>query len=276
MKLSSSMNANCDLHTLWIGPRLPWLERLCLASWVRHGHVVTLWTYQQFEGVPAGVQIRDARQILPESAITAHRYSGSFALFSNRFRYHLLRRSPVTWLDADIFLLHPLVFASSYLFARETSDSVCNAVLRLPPQALALQDLVAFVDSRVPTPPWWPLKDRLFQRARGLFDRHVPAEDLEWGTFGPRALTHVLGRHGLTGHALDSDVFYPILWYETALFFRPPEQVVARFTERTVAVHLWSSGSLLATPEMKGVRSRPPALDSWIADQCRALDVMID
>jgi hypothetical protein len=264
------MDSLSDLHSLWIGPRVTRLEQLCLASWLAHGHRAVVWAYQPIEGLPPGVDVRDARELLPEAAIVVHRLSGSASLFSNRFRYHLLRRHPVTWFDTDILLLRPLAIDTPYLFGWETADSICTAVLRLPSGSRALGDLIAYADARVPVPPWWPLKDRIRQRARGIVGRHERAEDLEWGSFGPRALTDALRRHRLTGRAQATEAFYPVHWDETALFYQPNDVLAARLTERTVAVHLWSTGSLIATPAMKPVRAAPPPAGSWIAAQCAA------
>ena len=80
------MNPPCDLHSLWIGPRLGLLQRLSVASWLAHGHRAVIWVYDAVDGVPREADIRDAREILPESAISYHRESGSVSLFSNRFR----------------------------------------------------------------------------------------------------------------------------------------------------------------------------------------------
>jgi hypothetical protein len=264
-----------DLHSLWIGSRLTWLERLCLASWLAHGHRTILWTYQPVDEIPRGVEVRNAREILPESAVTFHRVSGSVSLFSNRFRYHLFRQYHATWIDTDVLLLRTLADTSPYLFAWETSDSICSAVLRLPSGSRAPRDLLALTDARVPVPHWWPLKDRIRQRLRGLVRRHESAVDMTWGTFGPLALTETLRRHGLTDRALRSDIFYPVLWTETALFYGPADIVEARLTEQTLAVHLWSTSSLLATPEVAEKRNAPPPCDSWIAGQCAAYGVDI-
>ena len=113
------MSALPDLHSLWIGPRLTWLEQLCLVSWLAHGHRAVLWTYQPVEKVPLGVEVRNAREILAKSEVTFHRTSGSVSLFSNRFRYHLLQRYPVTWVDTDVLLVRSLVDSLDlpYLFA---------------------------------------------------------------------------------------------------------------------------------------------------------------
>ena len=258
---------------MWIGSRLGWLEQLGIASWVAHGHRAVLWTYQPVEDVPHGVDVRDARDILPESAIARHRLSGSVSLFSNRFRYHLFRHHQATWFDADVLLLRPFTDASPDVYAWETADLIGSAVLRLPAASPALTDLIALTDARVPVPHWWPLRARIRQRVRGLVGRHAAAEDLEWGTFGPRALTETLRRHGLTGRALTPDTFYPVIWTETAMFYEPRELVDARITARTVGVHLWSTGSSMATPEVMARRNASLPTGSWIAAQCAAYGI---
>jgi hypothetical protein len=267
------MNQLPDLHSFWVGPRLTWLEQLCVTSWLAHGHRAVLWTYQPVAGVPAGVDIRDGRELLPETAITYHRFSGSVSLFSNRFRYHLLQQRGVTWVDMDVFLLRPLADTSPHLFGWEAEDSICSAVLRLPGGSPVLRDLIALTDARVPVPHWWPLRERLRQRLRGLAGAHVAAEDMRWGTFGPTALTQTLRRHRLTDRALPRDTFYPLNWKETALLFEPPDVVEARLSAATVAVHLWSSGGFTATPELMALRNAPIPLHSWIGGKCAAYGI---
>lgn len=267
------MNGPCNLHSLWIGKDLTWLEQLCLTSWCAQGHKVVVWTYHPVDGIPDGVEVRDGREILPESAIAYHRFSGSVALFSNRFRYHLFQRQEPTWLDTDVILLGPLTDPSPYLFAWETADSICNAVLRLPGNSPVLLDLLALTDAGVPVPHWWPLKDRLGQHLLGLVRRHKTAEDMDWGTFGPRALTETLRRHQLSSRALPKETFYPLVWTEAALFYAHAEIVEARLTAQTVAVHLWSTSSLLAVHGMLEKRRVAAPVSSWIGEKCRAYGI---
>jgi hypothetical protein len=122
-----------EIHSLWIGERLSWIERVSIHSWLEHGHRVTLWCFDPIEGVPNGVSIADAATILPKTSIIRHRQTQSVSLFSNRFRYHLLKRMPATWLDSDMVLLRPLNDASPYLFGWEMATRIGTAVLRLPP-----------------------------------------------------------------------------------------------------------------------------------------------
>ena len=52
------------IHTLWVGPSLGPLERLCLTSWVRQGHDVVLHAYDRLD-VPRGVTVMDAAGLCP-------------------------------------------------------------------------------------------------------------------------------------------------------------------------------------------------------------------
>src|SRR5579883_2826667 len=66
------------------------MERLCIASFLKHGHEVHLYVYQDTEGIPPGTVVRDGREILPESRIFMYREYATYAGFANFFRYKLL------------------------------------------------------------------------------------------------------------------------------------------------------------------------------------------
>jgi len=253
-----------DLHSLWIGKRLPWVQRLCLCSWIRHGHRVKLWCYEPVEGVPAGAS--DAESILPNASIMRHRPTGSVALFADRFRYHLLQRQSATWFDADMVLLRPLADTRPYLFGWETSTSICTAVMRLPPGSPVLCDLTRLTDARVPIPAWWTLRQRLRQRFAALRGRHQPGETMKWGSFGPRALTYYLDKRDLADRALPIETFYPIHWDDVSLFLATPDAVSPRLTLTTLAVHLWSSSKM-------GERKELPPRNSWLGTMCERHDI---
>jgi hypothetical protein len=263
------------IHSLWIGPRLTWIELLSLHSWLQHGHRVTLWCYDPIEGVPTGVYTADAAKILPKTAIRRHRRTGSVALFANRFRYHLLRHEPAIWLDADLVLLRPLSDVSPHLFGWETPTSINNAVMRLPPESPVLDDLIQLTGARAPVPGWWPFKKKLYQRAAALIRRHKRAEDLAWGTFGPAALTHSLSTRHLLGEAMPIEAFYPINWTEISLFFETPDAVSSRLTGKTIGVHLWSN-SIANGPNGQTRRNTLPPANSWLGAMCKRYGVEAD
>jgi hypothetical protein len=115
---------NKIVHGLWIGKHLSLVELLCLHSFLRQGHEFHLWTYDQLETpVPSGIFIEDASQIIASDEVFAYRNrnqfghgKGSYAGFSDIFRYRLLYLKGGWWTDMDVVCLSPLDFREPYVF----------------------------------------------------------------------------------------------------------------------------------------------------------------
>src|SRR6185369_14164179 len=107
------------IQCLWIGPRLSAMERLAIASFLRHGHEVHLYTYGHVAGIPLGTVVRDGNEILPASRIFFYSDCGSPSGFANFFRYKLLLERGGWWVDTDMVCLKPFDFADEYVFASE-------------------------------------------------------------------------------------------------------------------------------------------------------------
>lgn len=255
-----------ELHCLWTGQPLRWSERLCLTSMVAHGHSVTLWTYEDVKNVPLGVITADAERILPRKRIIRHAQTQSLALFSNRFRYALLRQRNVTWVDSDVLFLRPLDHSDQILFGLQDNDSICGAVLRLPKDHPALRKLQRLSMARVPVPFWWSKEQRRRQWVGALTGKYTKPEDMVWGTFGPKATTAVANRYGIFHLAKPREVFYPIHHMSADMIFQPAETVAQYLRPETIAVHLWHNKSV------EKFMQRPPA-GSWIGDFCLQYDI---
>ena len=226
-------------NALWMGSALGPLERACLASFVEVGHRVDLYGYDEVEGVPAGVSVRDAAEVLPRSSILRHRATGSWSLGSNRFRYALMRAGRGVWIDCDLLCVRPLP-DEPFLFAYENAERINGAVLRIPCDHPVLDDLEAIFDSPTWTPPFESLRRRLAYAIRRLVRRDFGIADMPWGVAGPRALTHYLPRHGLAHLARPADAFYPVSLRDADLLLAPdPSALAARIGERTMCLHLW-------------------------------------
>ena len=81
---------------------------------MEQGHHVTLFCHEMIENVPEGVEIRDAREVTGDRTVVMHLRdafrSNRFpnpALFSDQFRYHMISKLKMIWLDLDCFLLKP-------------------------------------------------------------------------------------------------------------------------------------------------------------------------
>jgi hypothetical protein len=126
------------IQGLWVGGRLTAMERLSLRSFLAHGHPYHLYSYDAVPNLPAGAELRPAAEVLPASAV--FRYSsaagGSFAAFSNLFRYRLLHQRGGWWADTDVVCLRPFDFTAERVFAserrREGGEVCASCVLRAP------------------------------------------------------------------------------------------------------------------------------------------------
>ncbi|MGB7408769.1 MAG: hypothetical protein WA908_09700 [Pontixanthobacter sp.] len=255
------------LNSLWVGPRLQYLERLCIASAVATGHEFTLWSYKpdDIEGVPAGIPVRDAADVMPEDRLLRYRDSGSVALGANLWRIEMLAKGLGAWVDMDFIFLKPFDFPSEYIFGLEYEGWINNAVVYAPADSKLVHDLQTVPQPDM-VPPWWgPRRKALFYWRRF---RHGPIglEDYPWGTFSAGLLTHLIKSNKLLGEAQSADVFYPVRYGDALALYEPAEQVEAMVTKKTRGVHMWHS-------RLKGLKDAPPAKGSYIDKMCRLYDV---
>lgn len=244
------------LATLWIGPSLGAVERACLRSAMRQGHAVSLFSYGPVQGVPAGVALRDAAEIVPRARIVRH-HTGSVALFANLFRYTLLQREAVTWIDADLYVIKPIDGLQPYLFGRQSEEYINSAALRLPGNAPIIARLIAMFDERR-VPGWLHWRQRLAAYRRRWATGKTGLAEMPWGTAGPHALTEFAKKAGLIAHALPQETFYPVSYERADWILDPATRLEDVVAPETVAVHLWNE-------VIKGYKDKPAPAGSFLA-----------
>ena len=227
---------------LWIGGSLTWLERLCLASFVRMGHPTALYTYGEVAGVPEGVEIRDGTTVVPTDDFTVHERSGSVALFSDLFRYHMMRKVPGTiWIDTDVFCLRPIDTGGPHVFGYEVQSTgeMNGAVLRLPPDSPALQLLLDLTADPYVIPEFVSAPAQARMRAAAEAGTPVHASGMRWGIWGPLAITWATRKTGEDRFCQHRDVFYPLPFKERNAVFKRPAKLERFLTPDSQAIHIW-------------------------------------
>ena len=152
-----------------------------------------MFSYDPRLELPPGVRLADASAICPDETLTRRFIANgkpSIATFADMFRYRMIRETGCCWVDTDLLCLNEPAFESDgFAFCRQAdavgTSLVNNAVLKLPPSHPALAELVATAEAAIDV-------------------------DQRWGAIGPFLLTPVLAKYGLTSHALNSHVCYPI------------------------------------------------------------------
>jgi hypothetical protein len=256
------------LNTMWVEGPLSYVEQVCLKSALAQGHRVVLYTYFDVSGVPAGVEVRDGREVMGDDYLMKHKKRDSWALCANTFRYKLMKRERGVWIDADVYMIRPIKNTfSEYLFGWQKEDLINNAVIFFEKNGELVDSLLAFIDQQYIIPPWLPWRQRLRYQLRPMLGlRPLSLAEHRWGVIGPRALTHFAKELDLTHHAVPQDVFYPLPAKQAKLLFDPEADVDRYITDRTVAVHLWNEG-------IKELKRAPAPEGSFMARICAEHDV---
>lgn len=256
------------LNGLWVGEQLRYLEQLCLVSGLACGHQVRLFSYQpkQLRGVPSGVEVYDAAEVMPRERMLAYADSGSFALGSNFWRYEMLAKGLGYWIDLDVLLLKPFDGKDEYVFGEEYEGGINNAVLYAPAESDFVQDLCNLPQANR-CPPWFGPRQRMRFYRKRFFEGGVGLEDLPWGTYGPRMLTYVAEKHNVLRLASPAEVFYPVSWQKIRSLYDPSNPIENLLTDRTLAIHLYNS-------QLRDLATEAPPVGSYIANVCVQLGVL--
>jgi hypothetical protein len=227
-----------SVHMFWHGPPLSRIERLCMSSFVAHGHAVQLHVYEEPQHVPAGVTICDAATVLPRSELFVHRSSGSLAVFADWFRYRLLAERGGLWVDTDVVCLRPFDHAGPEIFGWQDQSMINNAVLGLPPNHALARWMVACCERPNSFLPYDSLKMRRRKLTRRLLGRGRAAS--RWGETGPAGLTAAATHLRCASQALPFWHFYPIHYQNWHTVFDTSLRDNSMLIERSYGLHLWN------------------------------------
>ncbi|MDR0808209.1 MAG: hypothetical protein LBE86_03635 [Gemmobacter sp.] len=234
------MSRDYTIGALWIGGSLSYLEQLCLKSFVDAGQHIRLYTYHTVEKVPEGVEIADANEILPSENFLTHERTGSPALHSDLFRYHMLtRHDDVIWADTDAYCVKPFTTENGHFYAWESNRKVNGGVLGLPPDSETLRELLEFTRDEFPIPGWLTEEEKAPLRAAHEGGKPVHASEQPWGVWGPDAVTYFLRKTGEIRFALKRVALYPVHYRHRGVLLSPGGQLSKFCTDETFSIHLY-------------------------------------
>ena len=219
------MNNNKVIQGLWIGNRLSVMEQLSIVSFIKHGHEYHLYVYDDLEDIPRGTILQDAGEIVSRGQVFKDRkVEGTYANFSDIFRYKLLFEKGGYWADLDAICLKPFDFSSDYVFAQQNDEDgsrfVCGGVIKTPPGSEIMKYCY----------------DASLLRASGEYG---------WIDLGPRLLNEAVNKFELTHHVVSYNTFTPIDWMDWKHIVSGKLSVRIKIKlkltkEEVYSVHLWN------------------------------------
>jgi hypothetical protein len=263
-----------ELVSFWTGS-LSWIERLCLASMVRQGHRMLLYTYpdeatgrNEIEGLPAHplIEMRNAAEVLPLDEGLRRMRKKRPAFLADMLRFELLAAQDCAWVDLDMLLLKPFASRDPYFLAYEDKDqSIVNtAALRLPMDSPLLRDIRTFCHTRPVLAPWWTGKRLWKHKIRIALGSPIAPEDSQWGIFGPKLVTYLVKNKHTSVPVSPYSTVYPVPFRRCADLVDPSANVQGFLAADTFGVHLWAH----KLRELTAGKSGPPA-GSWLDRQMR-------
>lgn len=234
-----------DLHhiaMLWVEGKLSYVEQLCIQSFLDAGHEVTLYHYGPVTNVPEGAAIVHGDAILKRDDFIQHGRTGSLALFSDVFRYHLLTKSERTiWADTDAYCLRPFETDTGHYFGWESKSHINGGVLGLPQDSPALAALLEMSHDEFGIPEWFAEDIKAKLKAQADAGNPVHCSEMPWGVWGPQAITHHLHKTGEDKYALPRDVLYPIGFKYRRYLVKAArlEAAESHLTDNTTSIHLY-------------------------------------
>ncbi len=226
------------IQSLWIGGSLSKLEQLCVQSFLDHGHEFHLYTYDKVAGIPNGATVKDGNEIIPSKLI--FRYSnGSYAGFSNWFRYEMLAKLGGFWVDMDMVCIKPLDFTDSLIIGNEGPRFIGTALIGCQPNNELILALRHACRNYPAFSPWDSATIKLRKlKQRIKFRKHHHAEH---GTVGaPRSLTEAMRYMKIEQNAKPTTYFYPIWIEDFDKMFDHTYANKSPFSKHTHTLHMWN------------------------------------
>ncbi|MBO0732803.1 MAG: hypothetical protein J2P49_00485 [Methylocapsa sp.] len=175
--------------TLWFGPVSAY-EISCLDSFIKRGHQVYLYTYDEIKDLPLAAKQIDASEILDRSYLSRFIYDGkpSVTAFADYFRYLMFLKTDLCWIDADVFLLHDFdIGADGNFLLLDEERRICTAILRINGRSPQLKRIIAEAEALIDKDlPWGAMQncvakafrkefaagDKLFKRPEAFMPVH--------------------------------------------------------------------------------------------------------
>ncbi len=168
------------VHMFWAYGDFSRLEMMCANSFVRNNYNLNIWTYGEFSNAPVGAAIKDAREIIPEKYVFLNKV-GSYASFSDLFRYAVLSKFGGLYSDTDVVALKnsSQIPQGKFLVTERDQNG-----------GLKVNNNIIFNPS--------PSVGNVIDLAH-VYAERFPKQDITWGEIGPSLLTLIVQAYPMHG-----------------------------------------------------------------------------
>lgn len=208
-------------HMFWAYGGFSRMEYMCAKSFIKNGYDLNIWTYGDCENFIDGAQTKNAREIIDEKHVFLNS-KGSYAGFSDLFRYMVLDQIGELYVDTDVFAIK---------HSRELPLKKFLVTERIRNGGYKINGNVIYNPD--------PQNGNIINLAKN-YSKNFRGEDIQWGEIGPELLTFIVNSYSLHGFEIfPPDFANPINWWEC-----PSELLsssgINRLTDDTYFVHFYN------------------------------------
>lgn len=207
-----------NFGSLWVGGPLTKIQELSLSSFIFHGHNITLYVYDKDIKVPNGVKKADARDIVEEKEIFL--VENSYAAFSDVFRYKMIKKTGLAWVDADTICLSDDWNFKDNIYASEEIHGggrmVVGGVLSLPQNSEIVNYLI--------------LESQNFDKSK-----------IKWSEIGPLLVNKAFHNFGYMDYVYPQKVFCGINFKNWNILWEPSKlDYVLKITKESKSISVYN------------------------------------
>ena len=194
----NSGSQSITAHMFWAKGPISELEYLCMKSFIDKKYKLLVWSYDDGLEIPPEAKLRDANNVIDESKLFLNR-QGSYAGFSDYFRYKVLNRFGGLYSDTDVIAVRPATELpkSQFLVTEHSKQNTFKS----------------YINGNVIYNPT-PSKGNVIDLALA-YTRRFPKEDIQWSEIGPALLSAIVSIYPRHDFVIQPPMFAnPIPWWE--------------------------------------------------------------
>jgi len=214
------------IQSLWIGYEISLLEKLAFTSFLKNDHICHLYAYDEIGGLPEGVLLKDASQIIHPDKIFKYKDHNSYAGFSDIFRYKLLLEKGGWWVDADVICLAPFIFDQKHVFACEIyKDTIRN------------KNISKVATCVIKAPSGSEIMEYCYNQSV-----QQDTNEIYWGEIGPDLLTKAVSKFDMQQYVAHFKTFCPIPWthFLALISDKFNDELMNKILSESFAIHFWN------------------------------------
>lgn len=221
---------------LWIGDTLPEIIKLCIASYLKHGHKFQLFCYKPYDNIPEGTIVQNANELIDVNCLF------NPGLFNDWFRWTYLAKYGGWFTDMDVLCLSDDLPNFNIWIGKDTPDNIGTYLMKFPKDHPGIRQLAAGAGDPCSIFEWTNEKEQqeknmLLQRDKDI--HHRRKHHIYWPKYGKDEFKKLIAHYSLNSYINDLHFANPLNWGQAYKYFNGEVTEDSPIVKQAFALHLY-------------------------------------